>query len=47
VHLDADRNATCKPDADLATPTSPTRILLIRTREDLVIAQETKRTAAG
>ncbi|MCX7824600.1 MAG: acetate/propionate family kinase [Verrucomicrobiae bacterium] len=47
AHLDAERNATCKPDAGLATANSPVRILLIRTREDLVIAQETKRIAAA
>lgn len=47
LHLDAERNATCKPDADLATANSPARILLIRTREDLVIAQETKRVSQG
>ncbi len=46
VHLDADRNAACEPDDDLATPDSPARVLLIHTREDLMIARETRRLVA-
>lgn len=43
VHLDAARNAAEKPDADVATPDSPARVLLIHTREDLMIAREARR----
>jgi len=45
VHLDDRRNADQKPDADLATPDSPARVLLIHTREDLMIAREARRMA--
>lgn len=43
VAIDPDRNATCRPDADLATPHSPARVLVIHTREDYMIAREAKR----
>jgi acetate kinase len=43
LKLDATSNARCKPDADIASPTSPGRILVIATREDLTIVRETKR----
>jgi len=43
VHLDERRNAAQKPDADLATLDSPARVLLIHTREDLMIAREARR----
>jgi acetate kinase len=36
-------NAACRPDADVATPASRGRILVIATREDLTIVRETVR----
>jgi len=42
LNLDRAANARCKPDADIAIPTSPGRILVISTREDLTIVRETK-----
>jgi acetate kinase len=45
LELDPAANAVCRPDADVATPTSPGRILVIATREDLMIARETVRLA--
>ncbi len=41
--LDAAANSGCKPDADVATPGSRGRILVIATREDLTIVRETVR----
>jgi acetate kinase len=43
--LDLDRNANRerRPDADIAAPASPGRILVIATREDLTIVRETRR----
>ncbi len=43
LQLDAAANAACRPDADVAAPGSPGRILVIATREDLVIVRETRR----
>lgn len=43
VRLDAARNATVVPDADVAAPGSPVRLLVIHTREELVIARETRK----
>jgi acetate kinase len=40
VELDHDRNDKCEPDADIASPDSPSRILVIHTREDLMIARQ-------
>ena len=45
IHLDEARNAQCRPDHDVATDDSPARVLLIHTREDLLIAREAKRLA--
>ncbi len=45
VHLDEAKNAECRPDCDVATKDSPARVLLIHTREDLMIAREAKRLA--
>jgi len=42
LKLDRAGNARCKPDADVASPTSPGRILVISTREDLTIVLETR-----
>lgn len=43
LDLDPAANASCRPDADIATAQSPGRILVIHTREDLVIVRETLR----
>jgi acetate kinase len=45
VRLDAERNAASRPDADVATPDSPARILVIHTLEELMIAREARRVA--
>jgi acetate kinase len=45
VHLDPARNATLQPDADVAASDSRVRVLLIHTREDLMIAREARRMA--
>ncbi len=42
-HLDDQRNNTLQPDADLAQPASPVRILAIHTREDFQIAKEVRK----
>jgi acetate kinase len=43
LELDAAANAGCRPDADVATASSPARILVIATREDLTVVRETLR----
>jgi acetate kinase len=43
LELDRTANETCRPDADVALPTSAARILVIATREDLTIVRETRR----
>jgi acetate kinase len=43
VELDDAVNADCSPDADVASPASRARILVIATREDLTIMREMKR----
>jgi acetate kinase len=43
LDLDPAANENCQPDADIATPASPARILVIATREDLTIMRETRR----
>jgi acetate kinase len=43
LELDAKANAGCRPDADVATAASRGRILVIATREDLMIVRETVR----
>lgn len=43
LELDDDANAACRPDADVASPASEARVLVITTREDLAIVRETKR----
>ncbi len=45
VKLDAERNEACRPDADIARPDSTARVLLIHTREEYMIARETRRLA--
>jgi acetate kinase len=43
LDLDPAANENCRPDADIATPASAARILVIATREDLTIMRETRR----
>ncbi len=43
LELDQEANESCRPDADIAMPTSPARILVIGTREDLTIVREAHR----
>lgn len=43
VHLDASLNRDCKADADVAAAQSPARVLVLQTREELMIARETHR----
>jgi acetate kinase len=47
VHLDGNRNADLAPDVDVATADSPARVLLVHTREDFMIAQQTRRMVLG
>jgi acetate kinase len=47
LELDRTANETCKPDADIATPDSKARILVITTRENLMIMRETRRLVAS
>jgi len=47
LELDPTANEPCKPDADIATPASTARILVIATREDLTIMRETRRLVAS
>jgi acetate kinase len=43
LELDRTANATCTPDADVAIPASAGRILVIATREDVIIMRETRK----
>jgi acetate kinase len=45
VQLDPRLNAACRPDADCATGDSQGRVLVLGTREELMIARETRRVA--
>jgi acetate kinase len=45
LQLDPQRNKTCVPDTDIAAAESRGRILAIHTREELMIARETRRVA--
>jgi acetate kinase len=45
VRLDLRLNADPEPDCDVATPDAPVRVLVIHTREDLMIAREARRMA--
>jgi len=47
LRLDAKRNVHPKPDADVARPDSPARILVIHTQEEMVVARETRRAVAN
>src|SRR5262249_43173614 len=42
LEVDPAANENCQPDADIATPASTARILVIATREDLTIMRETR-----
>jgi len=43
IHLDLNTNNTIQPDGDVATATSTARILVIRTKEEQMIASEVNR----
>jgi len=43
VKLDRHQNSTLQPDADVASSNASTRILVVRTREELMIAREARR----
>lgn len=43
LRLDSDRNDAAEPDCDVAHPDSPGRILVIRTKENRMIAREVRR----
>ncbi len=43
LELNHAANADCRPDADVASPASKVRILVIATREDLTIVREMRR----
>ncbi len=45
VKLDDSQNATPAPDCDVAAADSPARVLVIHTREDLMIARQARRMA--
>jgi len=47
LELDAEANERCRPDADVARRTSPARILVIATREDLTMLREVIRVIGG
>ena len=44
LRLDPPRNAANRPDSDIASADSPARILVIHTREELMIAREAQKT---
>jgi acetate kinase len=47
LRLDSTRNTTCTPDSDIAATDSPGRILVMQTREELMIAREVRRLLAS
>ena len=47
LRLDRRQNESCHPDCDIAAADSKARILVIHTREDLMIAREARRVHAG
>jgi acetate kinase len=47
LRLDRELNESCRPDADVATADSRARILVIHTREELMIAREAFRVLAA
>ena len=42
LRLDSGANATCQPDADIATEDSPARILVLQTREELEMLRQVR-----
>jgi acetate kinase len=46
LRLNAEANATCRPDAEISADGAPVRVLVVRTREDLFIAREALRLIA-
>jgi acetate kinase len=47
IHVDPAKNKACQPDADIAGPASASRVLVIHTREELLIAREVQRVLTG
>lgn len=47
VELDSQANAACRPDADVARPSSRARILVVATREDLTMLREVIQVMSG
>jgi acetate kinase len=47
LELDAQANAACRPDADVARSGSRGRILVIATREDVTMLQEVMQVLGG
>ncbi|MGE5276078.1 MAG: acetate/propionate family kinase [Acidobacteriota bacterium] len=47
LRLDPSANGDCRPDADVAAGDSRARILVLRAREELMIARETRRVLSG
>src|SRR5262245_27332848 len=47
LELDAQANAGCRPDADVASPSSRGRILVIATREDVTMLREITQVLSG
>lgn len=47
LELDAGANAACRPDADVASPGSRARILVIATREDVTMLEDVARVIGG
>ena len=47
LELDAQVNAACRPDADVARRGSPGRILVIATREDVMMLREVIQVLGG
>lgn len=46
LKLDPRLNAGCRADADISAPGSESRVLVVRAREDLLIARETRRVTS-
>lgn len=47
LRLDAEKNARALPDADVSAASSPARVFVLRAREELVIARETRRIVSA
>jgi acetate kinase len=47
LKLSLEKNAACSPDSDIAQADSAARILVLRTREELMIAREARRVIGG